>query len=209
MRGRVVSDSGEAVPTESRMRVAGRSLRVRRPFTRIPSADNGRVQDDMSFELTGVFGPTTLNVSPLPSGWALKSIDYDGKDLADKPIDVQGGQAISGVTVVLSKGLPDVQGTLVDGSGAPAAGTVLLFPDDPDKWLEESRLTRVARPDETGRFVFSRTVPGSYYVVALDYVQTGEWNDPAFLDGLRAQAKRVSVAEGSAPAAVALTLKRQ
>lgn len=209
IRGRVVSDSGEAVPTEPRMRVAGRALAGGRPFTRAPSADNGRVQDDMTFELSGVFGPTTLNISPLPAGWAVKSIDYDGKDLADKPIDVQGGQAISGVTVVLSKGLPDVQGTLVDGTGAPAAGTVLLFPDDPDKWLEESRLTRVARPDETGRFVFSRTVPGSYYMVALDYVQTGEWNDPAFLDGLRAQAKRVSVAEGSAPPAVALSLKRQ
>ena len=71
------------------------------------------------------------------------------------------------------------------------------------------RLTRVARPDETGRFVFGKTVPGSYYVVALDYVQTGDWNDPAFLDALRAQAQRVNVAEGTAPGAIALTLKRQ
>ena len=163
----------------------------------------------MTFELNGVFGPTTLSASPLPAGWAVKSIDYDGKDLSDKPLDVQGGQSITGVTVVLSKRLPDLQGTLLDPAGAPSAGTVLLFPDDPDKWVEESRLTRVARPDETGRFVFTKTVPGSYYVVALDYVQTGDWNDPAFLEALRPQAQRVSVAEGSAPAAVALTLKRQ
>ena len=121
----------------------------------------------------------------------MKSIDYDGKDLADKPLDVQGGQSITGVTVVLSKGLPDLQGTLLDPAGAPSAGTVLLFPDDPDKWVEESRLTRVARPDETGRFVFAKTVPGSYYVVALDYVQAGDWNDPAFLEALRPQAQRV------------------
>jgi len=81
---------------------------------------------------------------------AVKSVDYDGKDLADKPIDVQGGQSITGVTVVLTKGLPDLQGTLLDATGNPAPGTVLLFPDDPDKWIEESRLTRVARPDDTG-----------------------------------------------------------
>lgn len=209
IRGRVMSDSGEALPTEPRMRVTARSVLGIRPFTRSPGPDNGRVQDDMSFEITGAFGPTTLSVLPVPPGWAVKSIDHEGKDLADKAVDVQGGQAITGVVVLLSKGLPDLQGTLVDTTGAPAAGTVLLFPDDPDKWIEESRLTRVARPDETGRFVFSKTVPGSYYIVPLEYVQTGEWNDPAFLDGLRAQAKRVTVTEGAAPTAVALTLKRE
>ena len=208
IRGRVVSDNGEAIPTEPRMRVSGRAIQGLRPFTRA-AADNGRVQDDMTFTLSGLFGPTTLSLLPLPSGWAVKSIDYDGKDLADRPLDIQGGESITGVTVVLSKSLPDLQGTLLDPTGAPSAGTVLLFPDDPDKWIEESRLTRVARPDETGRFVFGKTVPGSYYVVALDYVQTGDWNDPAFLDALRAQAQRVNVAEGTAPGAIALTLKRQ
>lgn len=209
IRGRVVSDNGEALPTEPRMRVSGRALESQRSFGRPPSPDNGRVQDDMTFELAGMFGPTRVSVLPVPTGWAVKSIDYDGKDLADKPIEVQGGQSITGVTIVLSKGLPELQGTLLDPSGAPAAGTVLLFPDDPEKWIEESRLTRVARPDETGRFVFNKTVPGSYYVVALDYVQNGEWHDPAFLEGLRGQAMRVSVVEGTALAAIALTLKRE
>ncbi len=185
IRGRVVSDSGEAVPTEPRMRVSARTTSGMRPFIRTASSENGRVQDNMTFEVLGVFGPTTLGVSPLPAGWAVKSIDYDGADLANRPLDVQGGQLVTGVTVMLSKGLPDLQGTLLDPAGAPSAGTVLLFPDDPDKWIEESRLTRVARPDETGRFVFHKTVPGSYYVVALDYVQTGDWNDPAFLEALR------------------------
>ena len=200
VRGRVVSDSGEALPTEPRMRVSARTTTGMRPFIRAASSENGRVQDDMTFEVLGVFGLTTLSVSPLPAGWAVKSIDYDGADLANKPLDVQGGQVVTGVTVMLSKGLPDLQGTLLDPAGAPSAGTVLLFPDDPDKWIEESRLTRVARPDETGRFVFNKTVPGSYYVVALDYVQTGDWNDPAFLEALRPQAQRVSVAEGTPPA---------
>ncbi len=208
MRGRVVSDNGEAIPTEPRMRVSARATLGLRPFTRAPSADNGRVQDDMTFAVANVFGPTTVGVSPVPTGWAVKSVDYDGKDLADKPIDVQGGQSITGVTVVLTKGLPDLQGTLLDATGNPAPGTVLLFPDDPNKWIEESRLTRVARPDDTGRFMFHKTVPGSYYIVALDYVQTGEWNDPAYLEGLRAQARRLSVAEGNTPAAIALTLRR-
>ena len=123
IRGRVVSDSGEAIPTEPRMRVTARATSGgMRPFMRAASSENGRVQDDMTFEVLGVFGPTTLGVSPLPAGWAVKSIDYDGADLANKPLDVQGGQLVTGVTVMLSKGLPDLQGTLLDAAGAPSAG---------------------------------------------------------------------------------------
>ena len=136
----------------------------------------------------------------------MKSIDYDGTDLADAPVDVQGGQAITGITVVLSKSMPTVTGTLVDSKGQPVAGTLLLFPDDPAKWAEEARLTRATRPDDTGRFEFIHTVPGTYFIVPLEYVRPDQWADPTFLEDLRSQAKRVRVEEGTPPAPVALTL---
>ena len=209
MRGRVLSDTGEPLPAGHRMRVTARPLDPQRTW-RVPGGasplENGRVKDDMTFEITGVFGPNRLSLLPPPHGWALKSIDYDGKDLAETPVDVQGGQAITGITVVLSKSMPTVMGTLVDAKGQPVAGTVLLFPDDPAKWAEEARLTRSTRPDDTGRFEFIHTVPGTYFIVALEYVRSDQWADPAFLEDLRSQATRVHVEEGSPPAPVSLRL---
>lgn len=213
LRGRVVSDTGEALPAETRMRVTGRAVDPRSTFTRFGSgpspAENGRVKEDMTFEFAGVLGPTRITVASPPHGWALKSIEYDGKDLADATIDVQGGQTITGITVVLSKSMPTLRGTLLDEAGQPVAGTVLLFPDDPTKWLEEARLTRTTRPDETGMFQFTHTVPGGYFLVALDYLRADDRWDPEFLERLRGQARRVTITEGTEPAAVPLTLKKE
>jgi hypothetical protein len=111
------------------------------------------------------------------------------------------------VTIVVSKTLPHVRGTLTTANGQPAEGTVLLFPEDAAKWGEESRLIRSTRPGTDGVFEFADVIPGDYLAAALEYVRTGDWADPAFLENLRAQAKRVRVEDGVAPAVLSLTVK--
>jgi hypothetical protein len=203
-----VSDTGEPLPVERKMRVAARPEDPARSASRF-DAENGRVEDDLTFTLTGVIGASRLSISPLPSGWALRSIPFEGQDLVDSPIDLEGGRRISGITIVLSKTMPHLAGTLTDPSGRPAEGTLLLFPQDAAKWREESRLTRVTRPDVSGKFEFHDAVPGDYFVVALEYVRSGDWADPAFLENLRDQATRVRLEDGVTPAPVGMTLKRE
>ena len=205
IRGRVVSDSGEALPVEQKMRVTARAVDSMRTFFR-SDPDNGRVNDDMTFELRSLIGANRLLIAPIPSGWALRSIQHDGKDLVDTPIDPEG-RRIENVTVVLSKTLPEVRGTLMSAQGQPAEGTILLFPEDAARWAEESRLIRSTRPGTDGAFEFSNVIPGDYLMAAMEYVRTGDWADPAFLENLRATAKRVRVEDGVAPAPVALRLK--
>lgn len=205
--GRVVSDTGEAPPVEQKMRVGARAVDPRTTYSRF-DAENGRVGEDMTFTLTGVIGANRLSIGPLPSGWAVRSIQHDGKDLADTPIDLEGGKRIDGVTVVLSQTLPHLRGTLTDPTGQPAEGTLLLFPEDAAKWAEESRLTRSTRPGTNGMFEFHDVIPGDYLVAALEYVRTEEWADPAFLENLRAGATRVRVDEGTTPGPLALTMKK-
>ena len=205
IRGRVVSDSGEALPGEQKMRLNARAVDSMRTFLR-SDPDNGRVNDDMTFEIKWLIGANRLLISPIPSGWSLRSILHEGVDLIDTPIDVEGGRIVDGVTVVLSKTLPHLKGTLTNASGQPAEGTVLLFPEDAAKWAEQSRLIRSIRPGTDSMFEFADVIPGDYLIVALDYVRTGDWADPAFLENLRRYAKRARVEDGVTPPPVALTL---
>ena len=209
LSGRVVSDTGVALPLadSGRMRVSVRAIDPTTTYQTSFDQDNGRVKDDWTFDVTNVFGPNRISVGPLPTGWVVRSIDFQGKDLADVPIDVRGGQRLDGITVVVSKTLPKMGGTILDDKGQPAEGTVLMFPEEPAKWGENSRLIRTARPDLSGRFEFRSVIPGTYLVVPLEYVRDGDWTDPEFLENLKEGAKRVQVDETGA-AGIALTLKK-
>ena len=207
IRGRVVSDTGEVLPVERKMRVTARPVDPTRSYSRF-TAENGRVEEDFAFELTGVIGASRLSVAPLPTGWAVRSILYDGRDLLDSPVDLEG-RRIEGVSVILSKTMPHLRGTLTDARGLAAEGTVLLFPAESERWAEESRLIRPARPDVTGTFEFADVVPGEYLVAAVDYVRTGDWADPAYLEALREKATRVRIEDGVTPAPVALQLQER
>ena len=203
--GRVVTDDGSPLPPEQKIRLTARPVDGSRTAAR-NDADSGIVRDDMTFELPGVFGVNRFNVTALPSGWVLKAIEFENKDLADTPIDASRG--LSGLTVVLSKTLPKIRGTLLDDKGQPIEGAVIIFPEDQTKWLEESRLIRSARPDDRGAFQFGNVIPGDYLLVPVEYVRDGDWADPAFLDELKPRATSVRVTVGE-PAPVSLVLKRQ
>jgi hypothetical protein len=207
--GRIVSDTGGAVPVpeSSRMRVSARPVDPTSTYASFDN-DNGRVKDDGAFEVTNVYGQNRLTVSPLPAGWAIRTIEHGGKDYADVPIDLRGGTRMDNVTIVLSKTLPRVQGTLADEHGKPAEGSVLLFPEEASKWGEDARLVRSTRPDLAGAFEFRNVIPGSYLIVPLEYVRDGEWADPEFLEKLRDNARSVRVDDkGAAP--IQLMLKKQ
>jgi hypothetical protein len=209
MSGRIVSDTGEPIPQpqSSRMRVSARPVDPTTTYSSFDQ-DNGRVKDDWTFELANIYGSNRISVSPLPPGWAVRSIDYGGKDYADTPLDARGGVRFDNVTIVISKNLPRVQGTLLDTKGAPTEGSVLLFPDDRAKWAEDSRLVRSTRPDQSGRFEFRNMIPGDYLITSLEYVRDGDWADPDFLANLANGATRVHV-DNTGAQGVALTLRRQ
>jgi len=215
--GRVITDDGTPLALGGSTLGTGRNdtrLRVF-PTPEDPDStyqrfvqDNGRLKDDGTFEVTDVIGANRLSIMPLPSGWGVKTIEHDGKDYADLPIEVRNGQRIEGMTIVITNKLPTVSGRLTDEKGLPAGGTVVLFPDEAAKWHEGSRLVKTARPDPSGAFEIRLVPPGDYLVASMDYVQTGAWNDPDFLKGLQESATKVTVREGS-PASVNLTLRKE
>ena len=196
VRGEVVTDDGSPLPAGfDRMQVRPPFNPNARMMISVLHPDNGRVQSDGSFEVKGVLSDTVLSIGPLTGEWVLKAIEVEGRDVADLPLPIEHGKTLSGVRVVLSTRPTTIRGVLRDDKQNPAEGTVIVFAEDTAKWRDGSRVIRVTRPDQRGLFAFTGLPAGDYLLVALDYVQEGQWNDPEFLDGLKAHAERVAIAD--------------
>jgi hypothetical protein len=170
------------------------------------AADNGRVTDNATFNLSGLVGPTTLRLN-MPDGWVVQSIQFDGRDVTDGAIEGRSGDALTGVQIVVTNKVNVVAGSITDAKGAATSdGTVLVFADDAQKWMEDSRFVQSARPDQQGTFQIKGLPAGDYLAVALEYVEDGSWNDPDFLESIRRYAQRVKLAEAAGSQSVALRL---
>lgn len=87
--------------------------------------------------------------------------------------------------------------------------TVLVFPTDAEKWFENARAVRAARPDQQGEWHVKGLPAAEYLAVALDYVEDGAWHDPEFLESLRQYATTVQLGEGgSETVALRLTVPK-
>jgi hypothetical protein len=200
LKGRIVTDTGE-LPTlaRDRIRVIARLVNGDLdPRMGGANPDNGRVKDDGTFAYSGAFGPSRLRVT-LPDGWVVKAIQHHGIDIADATLDPRTGEELSDVEVVISSKVTTVSGVLSDSKGAPVAdGTVIVFATEAEKWSEDSRFVRSARPDQQGQYQIRGLPPGEYFALAMDYVQDGLWNDPEYLESIRRYAQRFTLGESDA-----------
>lgn len=160
---------------------------------------NARVNADWSFEINGVFEPRVLRVNT-PQGWTLKSVLLNGEDITDVPLDVAPGQTVTGVQVVLTDRVTEVNGRISDvKNNAVTDATVVIFPADQEKWVYQSRFIRAARPDQDGRFQLRGLPPyDDYLAVAVQGLEDGQAGDPEFLATIRDRGTRVSLKEGDA-----------
>lgn len=167
----------------------------------------GSVKADGTFELRGLMGTRIVRVGNLPPGWMLKSVRVNGQDITDIGMDFKSGEAVSGVEVTLTSKLTEVDGTVKDGSQPLKDYTLVVFSDDTQKWsLPNSRYVTSTRPDQEGRFQVKNLPAGSYYIIAVDYLAQGEWNDPDVLERLKPKATSFSLDEGETKT-LNLTLK--
>ncbi len=208
--GALYTDTGDAVPAD----VRDRARIVARPLSSDmlpmgpglgPNADNGRVTENATFNLSGLYGPTRLRVT-LPDDWVVQSIQLDGRDVTDEPLEARSGDTLANLQIVVGNKVNVVAGALTDAKGAATSdGTVLVFADDAQKWLDDSRFVRSARPDQRGTFQMKGLPPGDYLAVALDYVEDGSWNDPEYLESIRKYGQRIRLG-GSGSQTLALKL---
>jgi hypothetical protein len=158
----------------------------------------GRVGDDWTFELTGLFGARVLTVLGLGARWRLKAVYLGGADITDTGFEVRGAQSLSGLEVVLTNQPTEISGTVSDAKGRPVKDyVVLIFAEDEARWTHPTlRYTMVSRPDQDGRYAAQNLPPGRYLAVALDSLEEGTASDPSLLESLRSRATPVHLGDG-------------
>ena len=195
--GRVTTDTGEPLPPGSPLGVNTTLLSMETGQVRGTPEEGGAVAPDGAFVRRSATGPVVFRLGPMPRGWGLKSIVIGGRDYAGLPVELRPGQPLAGVTLVISKGMPTISGRVLDENGKPTNGVVIVFPTDPARWHEATQTIRSGKTDQAGVFRFDTMRPGEYFVVAVDYVQQWQVNDPEFLTPLRERAMKVQLGEES------------
>jgi hypothetical protein len=75
--------------------------------------------------------------------------------------------------------------------------TTVVFAQDSTRWGGSNpRYQSMGRPDQDGRFKVTGLPAGEYYIIALDRIDSGEVNDPEFLERIRQRASTISLNEG-------------
>jgi hypothetical protein len=196
--GRVVVDPAAAPSLKASMlRVSAQPVQVDTMMFG-PNAGPAAVNDDLTFELKAGPGKWRIALTGPITGWAVRAVRYRGTDVTDSGIEFRANENLTDIEVELTNRLTDVSGLVTDRRGtAQKDFSVVVFPQDRDKWTPNSRYMRTSRPDQDGRFKVNGLPPGAYYVIALDYLDTsGDWNDPESLDRLGSKATTFSINEG-------------
>jgi hypothetical protein len=212
--GRVVTEDGSPGPKMSLVRVSVAEPLRNQPSPALLGAFKGfgsaPVRDDGTFQVPHVFGRTKVQVT-VPDGWMVKSVTRGGHDITNVWLELKSGEDLAGVEVMITSRVTSIAGQLMDDRGRPFRdATVVLFPDDAEKWFETARTIQAVRPDQQGRWQVKGLPAGDYLATALDYVEDGAWNDPEYLEGLRRDAAKVALADGgSETVALKLVIPKQ
>jgi protocatechuate 3,4-dioxygenase beta subunit len=150
--------------------------------------------DDFTFELPA--NPGHVFIRSNTTGWFLRSVKVHGTEILDTGMEVRANEAISDVDVMITHKQPEVGGIVKDAAGeATRSSYVIVFPRDPAHWGYLSRYVRMGRPNPLSKYRI-QIPPGDYYVIALDFVEAGEWSEPDFLERHRERAIAFSLQEG-------------
>ena len=161
-------------------------------------AASARIAADGTFRLEGLDGERVFRVSEeLSRSWIIKAVSLKGQDVTDTPVSTPLGVTVAGLEITLTRAAAEVSGTVTDAKGAPATEyVVVMFPPVPERWGTHSRLIKTARPDSQGRFAITHLPAESYLVAAVEFAEPGEETSPEFLEALKANADKLTLAEG-------------
>ena len=156
---------------------------------------------DGTFEIPGIppggflFQLTGPGIGP--TGWWMRSMIADDRDLLDRVIDVRPGSPSMNVVLSMSDRHTELSGTLSTTSGLPQADVfVIAFSADRKMWGPAARRVRAVRPGVDGKFSITDLPPGEYFLGVMTDIDPGDWQDTALLEQLMSTSAKVTIGEG-------------
>jgi len=188
------STQSPTIPDVNQVRIAAPPI----DFINVGPNPTARVNQDGTFTIDGVSaGLHWIRTQGGLRGWTLKSVTLSGREIIDTPLEVRSGQTLSGISLVFTDKLSEVNGTITDDRDMPITEyTVLAFPTDPALWRPQARQIRTTRPDQNGKYQIRGLPPGDYFLAPVDPAEQGEWFEPAFLDQHRTGAAHLTLGDG-------------
>jgi hypothetical protein len=193
--GRIVSDGA----------VLSEATGARRSLTLMPapgsvslSSGSSTIQNDWSFEVTGIVGTYLIRSTPGP-GWFLKTVRLGDTDITDAPLAITDGRRLDDVTVVLTQKQTQLTGDVTDAFRRPVDDfVVVVFAEETRLWAPRSRFIASARAGLKGEFSVRGLPPGRYLAAAVESLEPGEEFEPKVLARLQKAATRVTLGDGEA-----------
>jgi hypothetical protein len=158
-------------------------------------ATSALAHDDLTFELKARPGRLVL-VAAVPTGWVTRAVRYRGVDVTDGGIDVLPGERIGNIQIDVTSRVSVITGAVRNARNEVVSDySVVVFPSDRDR-RRTARYSRLAQPDQNGRFEMQGLPPGNYSMIAVDSLNGVEWNDLDFLIRADSVATTFSLTEG-------------
>jgi uncharacterized protein (DUF2141 family) len=165
----------------------------------LPLVPEGRVMADGTFTSVGLPpGAYAVGVlRGLPSGWTLVSMQTATGQRIGRPIEL--GSTDTVVTLVFTRKVTELTGTVRDQQGRAATARVYIFPREREWRLSRrlalnNALVEQAQSGPSGVFTFNRVIPGDYLVAAV--TDPPEEPSSTFLESLERTAVPVQIALG-------------
>ena len=192
VKGTVVYEDPPQVSPSTSLRVMTRAAQS--GTGNRPGGMPASVADDGSFELKDVFGELFVDISgPLPRGYTIKSVLYNGRNIAYTATEFDGDPAHQ-LQIVLTNRVAELSGLVLDDSGAPVEdAAIVYFPVEASRWKGFWRGRGAS--SKTGRYRIGQLVAGDYFVAAVKASDLDLLTLPDEYDRIAAVAERVTVLE--------------
>ncbi len=183
-----------------------------------------QIAPDWTFRVEGLAGTCTAAPPGGVERWMLKAVLHNGEDLSYRTITFEPGQQMRNLQIILTDKRSELAFHVTDDGGHPTREYVaLVFPVDKSRWTPTPRFfrsyippsdevinlrsTQMGRPAQAPgtpapapallREALGGLIPGEYYVIALDDIESELTREPPILERLSNAATRVTIAEGA------------
>ena len=163
LSGIVVFDEGIPEKGSGNMQIM---LRADAPAMTGPTwiAPTARVKEDLTFELGNLHETGRITVTGQPQGWVVKSVVYQGRDVANLPVSFETSTDPRAIEIHLTSRVAYVTGRAL--ALDKRALTVLLLSADRNQWTASAGVVAQAAVRADGSFTVGPVVAGEYLILA-------------------------------------------